>query len=138
MWESSHFGGDRFAANLVCLPHGIFYGRVAPEDGSRVADSYEHNRLELAHYRGRSCHPFVVQAADYFLRQHHALKRLDDLRVQAVRRDDDERFTVTMLDADGQQLRARLLRSRSPAAQRLTCHSEAEEHPYRYRLLGLD
>ncbi|WP_345409289.1 sucrase ferredoxin [Nonomuraea salmonea] len=24
VWETSHVGGDRYAANLVCLPHGIF------------------------------------------------------------------------------------------------------------------
>src|SRR5262249_33076889 len=28
VWESSHVGGDRFAANLVCFPHGLFFGRV--------------------------------------------------------------------------------------------------------------
>ncbi|HEX2240915.1 MAG TPA: sucrase ferredoxin, partial [Actinomycetota bacterium] len=27
-WECSHIGGDRFAANLVCFPHGVYYGRV--------------------------------------------------------------------------------------------------------------
>ena len=31
-WECSHIGGDRFAANLVCFPHGIYYGRVALHD----------------------------------------------------------------------------------------------------------
>ena len=27
-WEVSHIGGDRFAANLVVLPHGLYYGRL--------------------------------------------------------------------------------------------------------------
>ncbi len=39
-WECTHLGGHRFAGNLVCLPHGIVYGRVPsrgwPAPGRRV------------------------------------------------------------------------------------------------------
>jgi hypothetical protein len=31
-WECSHIGGDRFAANVVCFPHGVYYGRVGPAE----------------------------------------------------------------------------------------------------------
>ena len=27
-----HVGGDRFAGNLVCLPEGLYFGRVGPEE----------------------------------------------------------------------------------------------------------
>ncbi|HEX6248162.1 MAG TPA: sucrase ferredoxin, partial [Nocardioidaceae bacterium] len=27
-WEVSHIGGDRFAANVLVLPHGLYYGRL--------------------------------------------------------------------------------------------------------------
>ena len=27
-WEVSHIGGDRFAANMLVLPHGLYYGRL--------------------------------------------------------------------------------------------------------------
>src|SRR4051794_40310154 len=27
-WEVSHIGGDRFAANVLMLPEGLYYGRV--------------------------------------------------------------------------------------------------------------
>ncbi|WP_324278249.1 sucrase ferredoxin [Blastococcus brunescens] len=43
VWECSHLGGDRFAANVLVLPHGFYYGQV-PGDG---AD------LVAAHTRGR-------------------------------------------------------------------------------------
>ncbi|MFN2590013.1 MAG: sucrase ferredoxin, partial [Actinomycetota bacterium] len=36
-WECSHIGGDRFAANLVCFPHGVYYGRVGADDAARLA-----------------------------------------------------------------------------------------------------
>ena len=34
-WEVSHIGGDRFAANLVVLPEGLYYGHVEPESVAR-------------------------------------------------------------------------------------------------------
>jgi hypothetical protein len=36
LWECSHIGGDRFAGNLVCLPEGVYYGRLGPAEASRV------------------------------------------------------------------------------------------------------
>ena len=63
VWQCSHIGGDRFAGNLVCLPEGLYYGRVGPGDAWTVLDEYLAGRIELEHYRGRSCYPFAVQAA---------------------------------------------------------------------------
>ena len=33
-WEISHMGGDRFAANMVVLPEGLYYGRMDPGTAS--------------------------------------------------------------------------------------------------------
>src|ERR1044071_3327406 len=32
VWQSSHIGGDRFAGNVVFLPDGLYFGRVAPAE----------------------------------------------------------------------------------------------------------
>ena len=53
-WECTHLGGHRFAGNLVCLPHGLVYGRVGPADGPRLADAYLAGRLDPLMLRGRS------------------------------------------------------------------------------------
>ena len=34
-WEVSHIGGDRFAANVLVLPDGLYYGRVSAADAPR-------------------------------------------------------------------------------------------------------
>src|SRR5439155_25430625 len=39
-WECSHIGGDRFAGNLLCFPHGLYFGRAGPQDGPRIAAAY--------------------------------------------------------------------------------------------------
>jgi hypothetical protein len=76
-WECSHVGGDRFAGNLVCLPEGVYYGNVGPMDGARIAKAHAAGHLDLDHHRGRSTHPFVVQAAEHFLRLQRGITELD-------------------------------------------------------------
>ena len=68
-WEVSHVGGDRFAANMVVLPHGLYYGRLDPVAAISVAGSHLAGQLDLDHLRGRSSHPMAVQAAEIFLRR---------------------------------------------------------------------
>ena len=40
VWQSSHVGGDRFAGNLICFPHGLFYAHADAESGRRVVEAY--------------------------------------------------------------------------------------------------
>ncbi len=67
-WEVSHVGGDRFAANLVVLPHGLYYGGLDPAGASRVAAATLAGHVVLEHLRGRSTLPMPVQAAEVALR----------------------------------------------------------------------
>ena len=53
-WEVSHIGGDRFAANLVVLPHGLYYGRLDAAAALAVAGTHLSGELDLEHLRGRS------------------------------------------------------------------------------------
>ncbi len=69
-WEVSHIGGDRFAANVLVLPHGLYYGRLGPGHAAGFVRSHLTGRLDLEHLRGRSSYPFSVQAAEVYLRRH--------------------------------------------------------------------
>src|SRR5262245_45318705 len=62
-WQVSHIGGDRFAGNLVCLPEGLYYGRVDRETAGSVLDEHLAGRILTTNYRGRSIYTFPVQAA---------------------------------------------------------------------------
>ena len=78
VWECSHTGGDRFAANLIALPHGIAYGHVTAAVAPGLAEAYEAGLVDPTWLRGRSSLPAPVQAA-----QHHARLALGDLGVDA-------------------------------------------------------
>jgi hypothetical protein len=75
-WEVSHIGGDRFSANVLVLPHGLYYGRLEPADASRFAELHLGGRLDLDHLRGRSSYPFSVQAAEVHLRRRLGVYRV--------------------------------------------------------------
>lgn len=79
VWESSHLGGERFAGNLVCFPHGLYFGRVDAANATPIAAAYERGVIDLDHYRGRAGDPFVVQAAEFFLRREEGLVGVDDV-----------------------------------------------------------
>ena len=88
-WETSHVGGDRFAANLVLLPDSLYFGRCDPESAEAVLEAHGDGRIHLPNYRGRSTLGFTQQAAEYFVRTEVGLDRLDD--VGAVHRLEEPR-----------------------------------------------
>jgi hypothetical protein len=82
VWQSTHVGGDRFAGNLVVLPDGVYYGRVEPSDVWPLLESALAREIHLPRYRGRSCHPFPVQAAERAVREALGLTGVDDVRFE--------------------------------------------------------
>ena len=88
VWQVTHVGGDRFAGNLVCLPEGLYYGRVDRETAGSVLDEHLAGRIHLDHYRGRSRYPFPVQAAERYVREQTGLTGIGDLALESVSRRD--------------------------------------------------
>jgi hypothetical protein len=79
VWECSHVGGDRFAANLLTLPHGLYYGRVDPGAGTEVVAAHERGEVHPSFLRGRTTFPPVAQAA-----QQHARLALGEFAINAL------------------------------------------------------
>jgi hypothetical protein len=128
-WQCTHVGGDRFAANAVCLPHGVYYGRLERDEVPVLVDEYLAGRIALAHYRGRSCWPFAVQAAERRIRAEEGLTGLDDLSLDAVEESGD-RWTVSFATREG--LREVEVVEELGELTQLTCNAEAAKRPLRY------
>lgn len=134
-WETSHIGGDRFAANVLWLPYGIYYGRVEPDDVPNLVALARQERISLPHLRGRSARSFRAQAAEVLLRQRLGLDRIDaPVLLQAH----DEGDVTEAVFADGARTwTVRLRTERSDEPQQLTCRTPVAAHPPRYRLLDI-
>ena len=136
-WESSHVGGDRFAANLVCLPHGLYFGRVDADAAVEVAALYESGLIHLDHYRGRSCFEPVVQAADIFIRTREELLGIDDLEPTWRRDREGGRSTLGFRDCFGEEHEVEVAVRRG-AARPITCSAAHPGAPREYHVFDAD
>ena len=126
-WEVSHIGGDRFAANLLVLPEGLYYGRVTPQDAPGLASGHLEGHLDLDRLRGRSGLAFPVQVAEVAARRAAGETRTGAVRVLSVRRHADD--TVVALDVAGTPYDVRVRRSLAEERHQLTCRAR-RENPY--------
>jgi hypothetical protein len=140
VWETSHLGGDRFAANVVVLPWGFVYGQV-PDDGGGLVPAHAAGQVALPWLRGRAGLAPAVQAAQHHARRELGLLGVPDLaprRVHALPAPAPgiERFDVVLTGPDGDVLvtvESRL----SAEAARLTCSAAQPGHWRTWHLLGL-
>ncbi|WP_344663858.1 sucrase ferredoxin [Catenulispora yoronensis] len=54
VWETTHLGGDQFAANLACLPDGTYHGLLDRASAADVAAACLRGEVTPAHFRGRA------------------------------------------------------------------------------------
>lgn len=80
VWETTHIGGDRFAANVVTLPGGHYHGGLTASDAGRMADAIRAGEVVLDRWRGECGVDAAEQAAVHVVQQH-----LRDARVGAAR-----------------------------------------------------
>lgn len=140
VWQSSHVGGDRFAANVVCLPLGVYYGRVDEhQDVDGIVEACKSEQIYLERYRGRSCYSFAVQAAEYFIREQIGDMQIDALLLQSASRDRQGRWHVTFTcTRDGQRHAVEVSSVRMGVRNFLVCKAQEESELTRYELRTYD
>ncbi len=84
VWQSSHVGGHRFAANLVWLPHGLYLARLDEGEMPALGDAVRAGRIRLAHLRGRASYPPPAQAAAAVLYERLGVNAVDAVTLVAV------------------------------------------------------
>lgn len=133
LWECTHLGGHRFAANLVCLPHGLVYGRVVAGDGPRLADAYLDGRLDPLLLRGRSAWPAPAQVAEQALRGRLNLDGVEDLTLLEADID-GSRADVTLATPAGVAHRFELRAVRG-APRPISCRADELEEPLHWQVV---
>ncbi|MGI9052251.1 MAG: sucrase ferredoxin [Ilumatobacteraceae bacterium] len=117
VWECSHIGGDRFAANIVLLPESLYFGNVDPTSGERLLRAHDDGRLEVGRFRGRSTLRLPEQAAEHAVRSRLGVDRIDAvIDITSLRPGHVE----VALD-DGRKVAVEIERVERPAPTALTC-----------------
>jgi hypothetical protein len=129
-WQCTHVGGDRFAGNVVALPHGVYYGRVDRDDVADLLDYHLSGQLLLEHYRGRSCWSFAVQAAERRIRAEEGLTGLGDVSLAGIHREQPGRWTASLETRVGRR-EIDVVEELGELTQ-LTCDAPVARRPRRY------
>lgn len=140
-WECSHIGGDRFAANLLVLPDGLYFGRVAADEVLALADALAAGDLAVDRLRGRSSLSMPAQAAQHFARAKLGRVRRDDLAVTGQAGAGPDRWRVQLAGAGGQppvSVVVRYDRGGGGGRHLLTCGSDEARTAPVFRLVELD
>lgn len=139
VWQTTHVGGHRFAANLVAFPDGTYYGRLQPEEAEAFVAAQQRGELFLSRLRGRVCYEEVVQAADYFLRRESGRLALDAFYHHSTDSTDGEKYNVTFTGrSDGLAHTVRL--RREPLELRLlaSCGKPQNKPVWQYDLIDYE
>jgi len=136
-WECSHVGGDRFAANVVVLPHGLYYGHVPADAAARLVRAHEQGRVVPELLRGRSSLPAPVQAAQHYARLELGEDRLDALAPVHLERLAGQRWRVTLTATPG-PVTVTVVAGQMQAPVRLTCSSRQLETVRVFGLVAIE
>ena len=142
VWECSHVGGDRFAANVVVLPDGFYYGNLDSASAVHAVRQHLAGAVEAAPLRGVARYLPPVQAAVVA-----GYGRLGPLAPNAVtvesvtqigpQHGHGSETTVELSVADLGRVLVEVLALRRPPAQ-LTCRAERETPATEYRIQSFE
>jgi hypothetical protein len=131
-WQVSHIGGDRYAANVLVLPDGLYYGRMEAHDAGDLVAAHRRGEVLLDRLRGRCAYPMPVQHAEIHLRRTTGVRGLDALRLVSHERADD--VTRAVFEVAGERHEVHVRTSRDEARQ-LTCAATRLSPPVRHSVL---
>ena len=136
VWQCSHVGGDRFAANVVCFPDGLFYGHLTEDSTKLIVREYYERRIVLANFRGRSCYSFPVQAAEFFARRETGFRGVGDLKFLTYDPLKPNEWRVRFFsEIDAKVHQVSLKSYLSEFENRLTCHTAEARSVVQYSMI---
>ena len=131
VWETTHLGGDRFAANLLVLPTGELYGRVPAAVAPDLTDRIDAGDVVPGLMRGRIGLSPIAQAALIYAHERLAIVKRDALTVKAVQLVDAELALAEVVAPQGIFIVTVAVET-NPAAQ-LTCRGPEGVRAREYR-----
>lgn len=135
VWETTHLGGDRFAANVLVLPSGELYGRMPLQLVQALVEAVDAGHVIPSQLRGRIGLPPMAQAALVYAYERLNLVERDALAVRAVRWIGSAQAEVALATPQGHY--AVTVDVSVPAPTQLTCHGSANARARAYRAVSL-
>ncbi|MBI4836693.1 MAG: hypothetical protein HY817_05560 [Candidatus Abawacabacteria bacterium] len=135
VWQTTHLGGDRFAANVLSLPHGAYYRRVDQPGLASIIANEKAQKVTLAHFAGRSCYSRAIQAGECLVREKAQLYGWQDLQLEQF--EGDENAAQIIFKANNAQYHCvSIKRIQTNQFARFTCNASEADQIARYELIS--
>ncbi|MEV8567538.1 sucrase ferredoxin [Streptomyces sp. NPDC051322] len=137
VWECTHVGGDRFAANVVVVPDGVYYGGLDARSSVTALEEHLADRIHAEHLRGYTdLFPPQQAAVAAVLRRFGPAGR-HDYAVAATFRDNDHwRISITGRPSPPTAFEVEVRAYRTPPCQ-LTCRGPATSSAVAYEVTSI-
>lgn len=137
VWECTHVGGDRFAANVVVVPDGVYYGSLDAESSVATIEEHLAGRIHGDYLRGYTDLFPPQQVAVAATLRHFGPAGRNDYVVAATFRDGDHwRIRITGRPPRPARVDVELKAHRAPPCQ-LTCRGPAMSSALVYELASI-
>ncbi len=136
VWECSHVGGDRFAANVLVLPDGLLYGGLDPVEAAPLVALTERGAALSGALRGKvGLRPEAQAALALAYRRWGGM--IAAIRVVGLHRQQSGRTTVLLTRGEAEA--AVVVETRRADVHRLTCQMTTPAtvltyHPVSFRV----
>ncbi|HSY16518.1 MAG TPA: sucrase ferredoxin [Jatrophihabitantaceae bacterium] len=135
VWECSHVGGHRFAANMLVAPLGLLYGRVDADCARDLVLAAERGELVAGRLRGQVGLAPIAQAALIHAHTELRLRQVDALRVRMIDAVAEDTSTIT-LDGPRATYELAMRAERVPASTGLSCAKPGPDSYLRFEPAG--
>jgi hypothetical protein len=137
VWECSHVGGDRFAANVVVAPDGVYYGGLDADSSVATIEEHLAGRIHAEYLRGYTDLFPPQQAAVAAMLRCFGPAGRNDYTVAATFRDGDNwRIRITGRPPHQARVDVELQAHRAPSCQ-LTCRGPVMSSATVYELISI-
>ncbi|WP_329238137.1 sucrase ferredoxin [Streptomyces sp. NBC_00111] len=137
VWECTHVGGDRFAANVIVVPDGVYYGGLDAASSLTVVEEHLAGRIRADHLRGfTTLYPPQQAAVVAVLKRFGPAGQHDYTVVGTVRGKDAWNVKVSGGPSHGRALDV-VVRARRTPQLRLTCRGPEESSALVYDVVSV-
>ncbi|MFJ2055309.1 sucrase ferredoxin [Streptomyces sp. NPDC087908] len=137
VWECTHVGGDRFAANVLVAPDGVYYGGLDARSAVAVVEEHLADRIRPDHLRGYTDLVPPQQAALSAVLHHTGPSGRHDYVIEETVRDEDRwRIHVAGRLAGLSAFEVEIRAHRAPP-HRLTCRGASLGSAVYYEVTSL-
>jgi hypothetical protein len=137
VWECSHVGGDRFAANVLVAPDGVYYGNLDVDSSVATIEEHLAGRIHAEHLRGYTdLVPAQQTAVAATISRFGPAGRHDYKVVETSRNGDHWRISITGSPPHPSRIDVELRAHRGPRS-RLTCRGPVMSSAMVYELISI-